>query len=118
MNEQDKQFFENMIVKAVQSGKRETNGLVTEIMQKIDENLETSVEKLINGKLRKVLESQKGMSDKIDEYIKDDSARWNEYEPYIKGIADISGAGKIVVWLSIGLSAIIGAILTVRHLFK
>lgn len=70
MNEQEREHFEGLIVKAIQSGKKETSDLVTDIMARIENKLENtiaaSIEKNVNGKIRK-------LDEKIDVYINEDN---------------------------------------------
>ena len=76
MNEQEREHFEGLIVKAIQSGKKETSDLVTDIMARIENKLEStiaaSIEKNVNGKIRK-------LDEKIDVYINED----NQYKERI-----------------------------------
>lgn len=65
MTQEEREHFEGIIVKAVQSGKQETSGLVDMIMHKLEGGIETSINKNVNGKLDK-------MNTKIDDYIKSD----------------------------------------------
>ncbi len=59
MTPKDREHYEGIIIKAVQSGKRETSGLVAEIMSKLDSKLEEKLEPLINkyvnGKIVKLI---------------------------------------------------------------
>lgn len=70
MNEQEREHFEGLIVKAIQSGKKETSDLVTDIIARIENKLEStiaaSIEKNVNGKIRK-------LDEKIDVYINEDN---------------------------------------------
>lgn len=118
MTTAEQQNFEDLLLRAVQSGKEETSGLVSEIFKKLDSHIEVGFEKNFNGKMKKVLENQNNLENKVDAYIKSDTERWTEYEPYIKGVANISGAGKIIVWLAVGLSAVVAAFLSIKNLLK
>ena len=64
----------------------------------------------VNGKIDKI-------DAKLTEYIKDDIAWKLEYEPYIKGLANVSGAMKIGVAIALGISAVIGAFISLKNLF-
>lgn len=47
-----------------------------------------------------------------------DEAWKKEADPYIQGWMSLSTSAKIVVWLSLGISAIIGAFFGIKELFK
>lgn len=70
MNDQEREHFEELIVKAIQSGKKETSDLVTDIISRIENKLgssiATSIEKNVNGKINR-------LNEKIDTYINEDN---------------------------------------------
>lgn len=103
MNEKDVEHFENFIMKAIQSTKQENSGLVDEIMHKMEKGIEESINRNVNGKIR-------NLDGKIDEYIKSDIAWKERYSPYLEGLQSISISGKILLWMSVFISAVIGAI--------
>ena len=111
MNEDDKKHFEEFLLKAVQSGKRETSGLVDEIMHKMEHGIEKAIDKNVNGKIKR-------LDEKIDNYILQDNAWKSEFEPYMKGVANLTGSGKILLWLSIAVTSIGGAVLLIKNLLK
>lgn len=103
MNEKDVEHFENFIMKAIQSTKQENSGLVDTIMHKMEKGIEESINRNVNGKIR-------NLDGKIDEYIKSDIAWKERYSPYLEGLQSISISGKILLWMSVFISAVIGAI--------
>ena len=111
MNEDDRKHFEDIIVKAVQSGKKETSGLVAEIMHKMEQGIELAINKNVNGKIKR-------LDEKIDAYIVQDNAWKAEFEPYMKGLANVTGGGKILVWVTGAIISIAGAILVIKEHFK
>ena len=111
MNEDDRKHFEDIIVKAVQSGKKETSGLVAEIMHKMEQGIELAINKNVNGKIKR-------LDEKIDAYIVQDNAWKAEFEPYMKGLANVTGGGKILVWVTGAVISIAGAILVIKEHFK
>ncbi len=64
------------------------------------------------------VKSNRDLSNKLDNYITDDTAWKKEQEPYLKALANITGAGKIMVIFAVGISAVIGAWVAVKHLFR
>ena len=110
MTSEEFQRLEDLIVKANQSGKRETSGLVAEIMHRMESGIEASIDKNVNGKIRK-------LDEKIDAYIKSDNEWKEEFEPYMKGIVNLSGTGKIMLKLVMAVSAGIGLYLLIRENF-
>jgi len=70
MKPEDKQHFEDLIVKAVQSGKRETSDLVDTILHRIEPVVAKAIETHVNGKIR-------NLDTKIDAYIVEDN-KWKE----------------------------------------
>ena len=57
--------LEGLIVKAVQSGKKETSDLVADIIKRIEPSVEKSIEKYVNGKINR-------LDQKLSDYIKND----------------------------------------------
>jgi len=70
MTEETKQYFEEIIFKAVQSGKQETSGLVNDVLRRMDPAIEKSIEKYVNGKINR-------LDQKITDYIENDD-KWKE----------------------------------------
>lgn len=62
--------LEEIIFKAVQSGKQETSGLVTEVLKRIEPAVERSIEKCVNGKIRL-------LDQKVTTYIENDD-KWKD----------------------------------------
>ena len=103
MNEQEREHFENFLMKAIQSTKQENSGLVDEIMHKMEKGIEESINRNVNGKIR-------NLDGKIDEYIKSDMEWKERYSPYLEGLQSISISGKILLWLAVFISSVVGAI--------
>ncbi len=103
MNEKDVEHFENFIMKAIQSTKQENSGLVDTIMHKMEKGIEESINRNVNGKIR-------NLDGKIDEYIKSDMEWKERYSPYLEGLQSISISGKILLWLAVFISSVVGAI--------
>ena len=111
MNEDQIKHFEEIIFKAVQSGKQETSGLVEMVIHKIESAIEKAVEKHVNGKIR-------ALDYKIDEYIKHDLEWKEEITPQIQLVKDTQGFGKVSLYFLGFVSAIGGVILLVYNLLK
>ena len=90
-------------MKAIQSTKQENSGLVDEIMHKMEKGIEESISRNVNGKIR-------NLDGKIDEYIKSDMEWKERYSPYLEGLQSISISGKILLWLAVFISSVVGAI--------
>jgi hypothetical protein len=101
----------DIIVMAVQAGKKETSGLVAEIMHKMEQGIELAINKNVNGKIKR-------LDEKIDAYIISDNEWKKEFEPYVKGLSNVTGGGKILVWVSGAVVSIWGAILLIREHIK
>ena len=111
MNPQEKQHFEDLLIKAIQSGKRETSDLVDMVIHKIEPAVEKAVEKYVNGKL--------------DNYIRDDMA-WKSLdadwkaraEPVIKMGENVAGFSKVSLYIVGFVASVAGAILVIINLIK
>lgn len=103
------QKIKEYLFQAVQSGKSETSGIVALILSKIETHIETSINKNVNGKII-------NLADEFKDYVKGDMEWKSEYQPYIKGLANVSGGAKILVWVAVSVSAVIGAIVGVKNL--
>ena len=110
MTPEDKQHFEDIIVKAVQSGKKETSDLADHIIHKIEPAVEASISKYVNGKINT-------LTQKLDDYIAEDLKWKAEYEPYLKGMASINLGGRIIIKAIITVGTIIGAWAVIKQFF-
>lgn len=92
MNEDQFKKIEDLIVKAVQSGKQETSGLVEMVIHKIEPAIEKAVEKHVNGKIRAI-------DTKIDIYIKEDLEWKSKALPVIDSGTKVLNFGTVGVGL-------------------
>ena len=99
--------------------------MTPEQIEEINKTIELTIVKVVNGKIDKVhciLEKQNETMDsfhnKVELHIEADNVWKKEYTPYIKGLANATGGIKILVWIAVGVSAIIGAIIGVKEFFK
>jgi len=111
MNPEEHQHFEDLIVKAVQAGKQETSGLVDMILHKLENHIEVSINKNVNGKLDK-------MNAKIDNYIFDDNEWKQKAEPVIMMGRNVQGFGKVSLYIVGFVAAVAGAFISLANLFK
>lgn len=115
MTPEDFKKLEDLLVKANQSGKQETSGLVDLVIHKMEAKLETSIQKGIethvNGKIKKI-------DEKLDAYIVSDNAWKDTYSPYVKGLASVSDGGKIMGKFVIFIGAVGAAVIGIKSLFK
>jgi hypothetical protein len=59
MTPQDKDYFENLLVKFGQSGKKETSDLVADVIARMKPTIEEAIKVNVNGKIDKLTESVK-----------------------------------------------------------
>ena len=116
MSEQElKQFITQAIKEAhslgLESGAKETSGLVHEVLHRIEPAVEKSIEKYVNGKIR-------SLDKKIDDYIISD-LKWKEViTPQIQMVQNLQGFGKVSMYVIGFLSAILGLVLLIINLWK
>ena len=109
MTDSQIQKFEDLILKAVQSGKKETSDLVDMVIHKIEPAIENSVNKYVNGKLDK-------MNLKIDDYIVSD-LQWKERaEPTLQMGQNVAGFGRVLLYIVGFVASVAGAIIAVIKL--
>jgi len=77
MNKKEIEHFEGIIFKAVQSGKKETSDLVTDILQKIEPIINKNLDKNFNGKIGRLDEKVTNNSETMKQYIERDD-KWKE----------------------------------------
>jgi len=102
MTQEEKEYFQELIVKAVQSGKQETSGLVSDIQHKITTAVAEQVKETVNGKIDKI-------NHKIDEYIIADN-KWKEsVTPSIDAMKKIQDFSSVSSWIFKGIMLLGGA---------
>lgn len=126
MSPEDKAYFEELIIKTNQSGKKETSGLVTDIMNRIkplikeavDEAVDPSIEKNVNGKIR-------GLTSEFREYViqdTDDKKKIFDWQanvtPSIEIMKRVKNTSDGMFWIAKGV-ILIGAVgTTIYGLYK
>jgi len=110
MNEQDKQHFEDLIVKAIQSTKQENSGLIDTIMHKMEKGIEESINRNVNGKIKRI-------DEKLDAYIVSDNQWKDKYSPMLEAFTSISVSGKIILKLVVGVGSFVLAIAAIKDYF-
>lgn len=80
-------------------------------IEEIKKTIQESIDKNVNGKINVLTEE-------FRDYVKEDMAWKEEYEPYLKGLANLSGGAKLVIWFAVGISSLVGAFLAVKSLWK
>lgn len=118
MDKQLVEHFDEVIAKAVQSGKKETSGLVDDILKKQDKYIGEAIEKHVNGKIRKLTEDFSTHRLEDIEWKKGDR-EWKETAfPIIEMGKNMQGFGKVTLYL-VGFAASIGGLfLMVENFFK
>lgn len=82
-----------------------------EQLKQIQETIAVSINTNVNGKIN-------SLTRKFDEYVTSDLLWKKEYEPYLKGLANLSGGTKIVIWAMMAVGTIFGALLSIRSYFS
>ena len=81
------------------------------MLEELKSHIAETIKIVVNGKIDKI-------DANLNTYIKEDTEWKDEYEPYIKGLANVSGGVKILVWCAVGISALIGTFLGIKSLLK
>lgn len=108
--------LEGLLVKAVQSGKKETSDLADSILKKQEIHIESSVNKYVNGKIDK-LKSHLEMQDHMLTDIKDEQGKVREElakvqartDPLVESRKTVLNVGRFLIWLG----AVVGASTTI-----
>lgn len=79
-------------------------------LKKIQETVATSINVNVNGKINV-------LTRKFDEYVEGDLAWKKKYEPYLEGLANLSGGAKIIIWIVMAVGAIFGTLLSIKSYF-
>lgn len=109
MEQELKNHFDEIILKAVQSGKKETSGLVDDILKKQDKYIGEAIEKHVNGKIRKLTEEFQNHREE-DILWKKEDRQWKETAfPIIEMGKNMQGFGKVTLYL-VGFAASIGGL--------
>ncbi len=121
MTVEDEEKIKDYIIQAIQVGKSETSGIVGHILDKMDEAIESSVKRHVNGNIRDV-KLQLQNQDTVLAQIQTEQARvrielarlQTDTLPIVDGQKVLTLLGKFVLWLG----AILITILTVFKLIK
>jgi hypothetical protein len=111
--EELKQFIDQSIKEAhligLQSGKKETSGLVDLIIHKLETKIEESINKNVNGKIVRLTE-------KVDNYIvmdnnwREEDAKWKlDAQPIIDMGKNLQGTSKVLLYCAGVVLALGGA---------
>jgi len=97
---------------------------VQKIAELLKPELQNVIEKTVNGKIeniRKILETQNtdfdGFKNTVESHITKDNEWKEEFNPYIKGLTNMTGGAKIVVWLAVGIGSVIATIVAIKKFF-
>lgn len=111
MTPEERDYFEEFLLKAVQSGKAETSGLVDTIMHKVEKELEPVIDKLVNGKINKLLVMQEGQNKILTEIQEQIKTIKTDTTPLIDDRKVITGLGRFVLWIG-------GIVITIAGVLK
>lgn len=105
------------------------------IMDELKTHIADVIKSTVNGKIDKQAQDMKtflesftiasreqvkyneGSRKLLTDYIVRDEEWKTENEPYLKGLANLTGGAKIVVWVAIAIGSISGAWLAIKSLF-
>lgn len=109
MNEDQFKKIEDLIVKAVQSGKQETSGLADEVLKKIEPAIKESMDKNFNGKMGRLDQKLTDHISSFDEFKEDIKTMFKDKEIRVSSLEK----GKIQIWTAISVLLLLGgAIIT------
>lgn len=80
-------------------------------LKRLERAIAVAVKETVNGKID-------ALSKKVDDYIETDNAWKAAADPYIKGLANISGTAKLFVWVSLGVTAVLAAYLKIKDFIR
>jgi len=104
MKQEELEYLEGLIVKAVQSGKQETSGLVAMIMHKIENELDPAIKKHVNGQFN-------DFKHEFRDYVESDIKWKDDARPVIEMGKNLQGASKVMLYLT-------GFVITIGGAFK
>jgi len=121
MNEQItkdlKEHIDDLFLRAIQSGKKETSDLVDMVIHKIEPAVQQAVDKSINGKLYKIIEEQKEHKEIVKDYIKEDMEWKSRAEPVIAMGKNVQGFGKVSLYMLGFVASVAGVIIYILNLW-
>lgn len=79
-------------------------------LNQIKETIANSIDKNVNGKINL-------LTQKFDDYVLEDMTWKKKYEPFLEGLASISVAGKIVLWIAVAVTSIGSALVFIKSYF-
>lgn len=121
MTDADKQYFEEFLFKAVQSGKKETSDLVADILHKIDPVIKEGIEVHVNGKIKNLTKMVGDHNIMVDAYIKEDTAWKERAEPVVKAFENTTWLGALLIKILkiLGLLGVaLGAYLAIKNFLQ
>ena len=76
------------------------------------------VREVVNGKIDAIQRDFDVHRNTFENYVKSDMEWKQSADPAIKAFNNLTGAGKIVIAIAIGIAAVVGAFLAVKGLWK
>lgn len=104
MNEDQLKQLEELIVKAVQSGKQEISGLADEVLKKIEPTIKESMDKNFNGKMGRLDQKLSDHISSFDEFKEDMKSIFKDKEIRLNTLEK----GKIQIWTAISILLLLG----------
>lgn len=113
MKESDKKHFEDLIIRAVQSGKQETSGLVQHVLKEVSNVVRQEIVVTVNGKIDGIKQDIVG----IREHLKEQDKKLEELKPIGRGVRFFNGLRDFALYVK--PYGILGAIgIALYKLFK
>lgn len=104
MNEDQLKQIEDLIVKAVQFGKKETSGLADEVLKKIEPTIKESMDKNFNGKMGRLDQKLSDHISSFEEFKEDMKSIFKDKEIRLNTLEK----GKIQIWTAISILLLLG----------
>lgn len=111
MTLEDRQHFEELLLKAIQSGKKETSGLVDMIMHKLEKEIDPAIKKHVNGQFTSFKEEFRA-------YVSEDIQWKKDAMPVIEMGRNVQGFGKVSLYMVGFVASVAGAIAILFNLLK
>ena len=99
--------------------------MTPEQIEQLKSSIRDTIQEKVNGKIDKIheiLEKQNEVVDefktKVENHIENDTKWKEDADPYIKGLANLTGSSKIIVYVAIAISTVLGAIVAIRKLLE
>lgn len=115
-----KKIIEDLMLVIAEAIRTNVNGKVDKLTKEVTEALEiakAAAETSYHNSKQSVA-LHKELNTKFDQYVKDDTEWKKDNEPYLKALANVTGAAKLLVWIAGGVGTISVAWLVFKEWLK